>query len=66
MTSRRLTGQVPVLPSNDPKDAFERHIDIALEAGEVEQAYGLCIGLALIWCAPIEDIWEQAQGRQLL
>lgn len=61
--SRRLIGPVLVAPANDPQEAFKREIDAALAAGEREQAYGLCIGLSLLWCQPVEDLWREACNR---
>lgn len=61
--SRRITGQVLVMPSSDHYDAFVREIDAAMAAGEREQAYGLTIGLALLWCLPVEDLWREACNR---
>lgn len=53
------TGQVLVRPNNDPTSAFRREIQALLSEGHEAEAFGLCIGLALITCERVEVLWER-------
>jgi hypothetical protein len=53
------TGRISVRPSRDPYRAFQREIKSLLEDGHEREAFGLCVGLAIISLETVEEIWER-------
>jgi hypothetical protein len=52
------TGKVLVPPSPDPTTAFRREVTALLAEGHEKEAFGLCVGLAMLTCQPVEVLWE--------